>query len=414
MYFIYGLITNIIILFSPLIFFFRILKGKEDQKRFLEKYCYYSKKKYLNVIWIHAASVGEMLSIIPILKKLEHNKKLNRIILTTTTLSSSKLFDKLKFKFKKTTHRYCPLDTNYIINRFIKIWRPKFAIFVDSEIWPNTFKNLSSSKIPIILLNARITKKSFKRWYFFQSFAKKVFNKITIALPQNLETEKYLKKLGVKNIKIAGNLKYYGDQKLANIQTSSLEKKFKNYKIWCATSTHETEEVLIARLHKKLKKKIKNLLTIIIPRHINRSSQIIEDLEKLNLKIVKHSSNGKIKKNNDIYLVDTYGEVSRFFKLSNLSFVGGSIVKHGGQNPLEPARLGNYILNGSNISNFTEIYAYLTKNKLSSTISSYSRMEKIIEKKLDFKMSNKNKKKLFLVGDKILNQNLFYINKFIK
>ena len=156
------------------------------------------------------------------------------------------------------------------------------------------------------------------------------------------------------------------------------------------------------------------MLTIIIPRHINRSHQIIKDLEKLNLNTITHSSNNRLKKNDDIYLVDTYGESSKFFKLSKVSFVGGSIIKHGGQNPLEPARLGNYILNGTNIDNFKEIYAYLIKNKLSSTITSRSFKEKIIERKLDYKMSNKNKDKIFQIGDKVLKQNLLYINKFIK
>ncbi len=414
MYFIYGIITNIIILFSPLIFFFRIIKGKEDPKRFQEKYCAYSTKLNSKTIWVHAASVGEMMSIIPVLEKLEKNRKLDKIILTTTTISSAKIFEKLKNKFKITVHKYYPLDTNYITNKFIKSWKPKLAIFVDSEIWPNTLKNLENSKIPIILLNARITKKSFKKWRFFSSFAKNVFSKITLALPQNLETKRYLRILGVKKIKIPGNLKYYGNPKEKNPETKILKKKFKNFKIWCAVSTHETEEIIIANLHKNLKKKIKNLLTIIIPRHINRSSKIIKDLKKLNLKTITHSSKNKLKKNNDIYLVDTYGEASKFFKLSKLSFVGGSLIKHGGQNPLEPARLGNYILNGANIDNFKEIYAFLNKNKLSSTISRYSFMEKIIERKLNYKMSNRNKKKLFQIGDKILKQNLLYINKFIK
>ena len=354
------------------------------------------------------------MSIIPILKKLEKNKKLEKIILTTTTISSAKIFNKLKIKFKKTFHKYYPLDTNYISKKFIKNWKPKLAIFVDSEIWPNTLKNLESSKIPIILLNARITKKSFKRWSLISIFAKNVFSKITLALPQNLETKRYLKKLGVKKIKLAGNLKYYGDRKFRNLESKAFEKKFKNFKIWCAASTHETEEILIANLHKRLKKKINNLLTIIIPRHINRSHQIIKDLEKLNLNTITHSSNNRLKKNDDIYLVDTYGESSKFFKLSKVSFVGGSIIKHGGQNPLEPARLGNYILNGTNIDNFKEIYAYLIKNKLSSTITSRSFKEKIIERKLDYKMSNKNKDKIFQIGDKVLKQNLLYINKFIK
>ena len=411
MYFIYSILTNLVIIFSPLIFVFRILKGKEDTKRFQEKFCIYSKKNSFKTIWIHATSVGELMSVIPILKKLESHRKVNKIILTTSTTSSAKIFEKLNFK--KTFHKYFPLDTNYLTKKFIKYWQPQLAIFVDSEIWPNMFKNLNKKQIPIIILNARITKRSFNKWKIFPSFTKQVFSKISLALPQNLETLRYLKILGVKNIKLAGNLKYYGEKNLENKNNPLLKKKFKNFKIWCAASTHNGEEILIGKLHKNLKKFKKKLLTIIIPRHINRSLKIIDDLNKINLKTITHSSKNKLQKDTDIYLVDTYGEASKFYNLTSVAFVGGSIIKHGGQNPLEPARLGNYIINGPNIDNFKEIYAFLIKNKISLTTSNIIRMKRTILTKFNNKISNQNRKKIFNIGNKILNQNFFYINKYI-
>ena len=411
MYFIYNILTNLIIIFSPFLFFFRILKGKEDIKRFQEKFCIYSGKKTFQTIWIHAASVGELMSIIPILKKFENDKKINKIILTTTTTSSAKIF--LKLSFKKTFHKYFPLDTNYLTKKFINYWKPQLAIFVDSEIWPNMLKNLDKNKIPVIILNARITKKSFKRWKIFSHFAKEVFGKISLALPQNIETLKYLKILGVKNIQQAGNLKYYGEKNLKNKNLASLRKKFKNFKIWCAASTHEGEEILVGKLHKNLKKNKKGLLTIVIPRHINRSQKIIGSLSKIGLKTITHSSGIKLKENTDIYLVDSYGEASQFYNLSNITFVGGSFIKHGGQNPLEPARQGNFILNGPNIDNFKEIYAYLIKNKISFTTSNIKKMKKIILSKFNKKNSSLDRKKIFNIGNKILDKNFFYIKKYI-
>jgi len=411
MYFIYSILTNLVIIFSPLIFVFRILKGKEDRKRFQEKFCIYSKKNSFKTIWIHATSVGELMSVIPILKKLENHRKVNKIILTTSTTSSAKIFEKLNFK--KTFHKYFPLDTNYLTKKFIKYWQPQLAIFVDSEIWPNMFKNLNKKQIPIIILNARITKRSFNKWKIFPSFTKQVFSKISLALPQNLETLRYLKILGVKNIKLAGNLKYYGEKNLENKNNPLLKKKFKNFKIWCAASTHNGEEILIGKLHKNLKKFKKKLLTIIIPRHINRSLKIIDDLNKINLKTITHSSKNKLQKDTDIYLVDTYGEASKFYNLTSVAFVGGSIIKHGGQNPLEPARLGNYIINGPNIDNFKEIYAFLIKNKISLTTSNIIRMKRTILTKFNNKISNQNRKKIFNIGSKILDKNFFYINKYI-
>jgi 3-deoxy-D-manno-octulosonic-acid transferase len=166
-------------------------------------------------------------------------------------------------------------------------------------------------------------------------------------------------------------------------------------------------------LHKRLKKRERKLITTIIPRHINRTNEIIEALSNLDLNCIKHSSNLKPKKNTDIYLVDSYGESSKFYNLSNVSFVGGSIIKHGGQNPLEPARLGNYIINGPNVKNFKEIYAFLNKLKMSSLTSNILTMEKIILKKLKLKTNNKNINKIIKIGNDVLEKNLFYINKYL-
>jgi 3-deoxy-D-manno-octulosonic-acid transferase len=234
-----------------------------------------------------------------------------------------------------------------------------------------------------------------------------------LALPQNLETLKYLKILKVKNIKTAGNLKFYGEKNNQVNKAKQLKNKFRDFKVWCAASTHNNEEILIGKLHKSLKKVEKNLLTIIIPRHINRTNEIIDDLNNLNLKCITHSSNQKLQKNTDIYLVDSYGESSSFYNLTNVCFVGGSIIKHGGQNPLEPARLGNYIINGPNVKNFKEIYTFLNNIKMSSSTSNILKMENIILKKLKAKTNNKNIKKIIKIGNDILKKNLFYINKYL-
>ena len=411
MYFFYNILVNLAIIISPIIIIYRILKGKEDPKRIGEKFCIYSKKKSNKNIWIHAASVGELMSIIPVIRKLEKNKKIKNILLSTSTTSSAKIFNKLKLK--KTSHVYFPLDNNYIVKRFINYWKPELAIFIDSEIWPNMFKNLYLQDIPIIIMNARITKHSFNKWQNFPNFANQVFGNITLALPQNLETLKYLKLLKVKNIKTAGNLKYYGQKNNQDYLSKLLKNKFKDFKVWCAASTHYNEEILIGNLHKKLKKREKKLITIIIPRHINRSNEIKEALNKLDLNCITHSSNQKIKKNTDIYLVDSYGESSRFYNLTNVSFVGGSIIKHGGQNPLEPARLGNYIVSGPYVKNFKEIYTFLNNLKMSSSTSNILKMENTILKKLKAKTNNKNIKKIIKIGNDILKKNLFYINKYL-
>ena len=411
MFIVYDLLNLILLIFSPLIFLTRYFLGKEDKKRFKEKFCLFSKRNNSReTIWIHGASVGEILSIIPIIKELEKEKNIKKILLTSSTTSSASVV--LKFKFKKTVHQYYPLDINFLTKFFINYWKPKIAIFVDSEVWPNMYRNLYRKKIPLILLNARITKKSFNRWKFFPNFSKAIFSKITLALPQNSETKKYLHLLGVKNIKIAGNLKYFGNLEKKKIK-NDLSNKFYKRNIWCAASTHKEEEKFIGRVHNELRSEIKNLITIIIPRHINRTKSIINELNGIGLNYQLHSENKKIKKNTDIYLVDTYGEAIKFYLLSKLTFLGGSLVKHGGQNPLEPAREGNYILYGPNISNFKEVYKMLNFLKIAKKINSIKEVKEIVLKRINFNQNNKAKFKLKNIGNKILAKNLLEIKKFI-
>ena len=411
MFFIYNIFLIIILLISPIIIIIRIILGKEDQTRFKEKYGFLAKKNKLNkTIWIHGASVGEILSIIPIIKRLEMDKKIEQILITSSTTSSSYILS--KYKFKKAIHQFYPFDLNFITKHFINHWKPKLAIFVDSEIWPNMFNNLHKKNIPIILLNARITKKSFNRWKFFPNFSKKIFEKITLALPQNRESKKYLKLLGTKKIKLVGNLKFFGGSLKENVNLI-LKKKFSKKVIFCAASTHPTEELFVGKVHKELKSEIKNLITIIIPRHINRKKEILDELNNIGLNSQLHTSPKKLSKNTDIYIVDTYGESAKFYSLSKVTFLGGSLIPHGGQNPLESAREGNYILYGPYVENFKEVYEMLEKLKITRRVNSIKNMKSVVRQKINFLQRDTVNRNLKYLGDKILNKNLYEIKKFI-
>ena len=412
MFVIYNFFLFLLLLISPFILIIRIFLGKEDRNRFKEKYGFLAKNNKPNeTIWIHGASVGEILSIIPIIMRFEKDKKIKRILITSSPTSSSHILS--KFRFKKTIHQFYPFDLNFLTKHFINHWKPKLAIFVDSEIWPNMFNNLYKKKIPLILLNARITKKSFNRWKFFPNFSKKIFEKITIALPQNMESKKYLKLLGTKNIKLIGNLKFFGGLQKDNIKNLILKKKFSKRIVFCAASTHRTEELFIGKVHKELKLEIKNLITIIIPRHINRKKEIIDELNNIGLNSQLHTSQKKLSKSTDIYIVDTYGESTKFYSLSKLTFLGGSLIPHGGQNPLESAREGNYILYGPHIENFKEVYEMLEKLKVTTKVKSIKKMKSVVRQKINFLQRNTVNKKLKYLGDKILNKNLYEIKKFI-
>ena len=369
MFFLYQAILSLIILISPIVFLFRILKNKEHKKRFVEKFSITSKKRFEGkLIWFHGASVGELLSIIPLIEKYEKDKSIKQILITSTTLSSSKVLK--KFKFKKTIHQFFPIDQILLINKFLNYWKPNIAIFIESEIWPCMFKQLKIKKIPLVLLNARITKKTFDRWIFFKNFSQSVFNKISIAFPQNIETKYFLKRFKVNKINHIGNLKF---SEIDDKQINNLDKKIKfqleKKKIWVASSTHLSEELFCAKAHIKLKKSIKNLITIIIPRHIHRVNEIVYQLKKLNLGIVLHSKRHKNLKNTDIYIVDTFGETKKFHKIGSSVFLGGSIIKRGGQNPLEAARFGAKIFHGSNTDNFKDVYKLLKNLKISKKVA---------------------------------------------
>ena len=415
MIFFYRIIINFIIILSPLIILIRLLKKKEHPIRFKEKFCFFSKKRGQGkLIWFHGSSVGEILSIIPLIEKLEKNKNINKILITSSTLSSSNIF--LKFKFKKTIHQFFPIDSNFFTKKFLNHWKPSLAVFIESEIWPNIILNLKNRNIPLVLLNARITKKTYKKWKKISFFSKSIFNKFDICLSQNDETKNYLKKLGAENIKKIGNLKF-SETNLKNINkiNKNVQKFFDSKKIlFGAISTHQNEEIFCTKIHADLKKKYKNGITIIIPRHIHRTSEIKEEIEKTGLKIHLHSSNKKINNKTDIYLVDTFGETKLFLKICKIVFLGGSLIQHGGQNPLEAARLGCKVIHGPNISNFLEVYTLLNKNNISSRIKTINQAKSIIKKNLSNKSNSKKIiKKLNSIGNEVLFKNQKEISKYI-
>ena len=411
MFFIYKILINLVFFFSPIIIIFRIFKGKEDTSRFKEKVGFFSKKRNKGkLIWFHGASVGEIQSIIPLLERFEKNKEIRQILVTSNTVSSSFIIKNLKFK--KTIHQFFPIDCNFISKKFLNYWKPTKAFFIDSEIWPNTVNNLYKRNIPIFLLNGRITKKSFRRWKFFSYFAKSIFGKFYLCLSSNTETKKYLKKLGAKNIKFIGNLKFSQSENEKTNLNKDLINLINSRKAWCASSTHYNEEELCGMAHIRLKKRFKNILTIIIPRHINRIDSIKTELQNLDLKIHLDEPKKKISPDTDIYLINSYGKTKLFYKVCKNIFLGGSLIEHGGQNPLEATRYGCKVLHGPNVSNFREIYNFLNKKKLSKKISNQDQLINCVIKYINSKNNSKKIiKDLHLIGMNILNKTYKEINK---
>ena len=404
MFFIYKILINIIFFFSPLILIIRLIKKKEDPVRFKEKLSIFSeKRKKGKLLWFHGASVGEVQSIIPLIEKFENNKNINQILITSNTVSSSKVVQ--NYNLKKTIHQFFPIDCDFISRRFIDYWKPSEVFFIDSEIWPNTINVLSEKKIPIILLNGRITKKTFKRWLFFSDFARTLFDKFKLCLSSSQESKKYLKKLGAKNIKFIGNLKYSQSENIKSELNENLKKFIHSKNSWCASSTHFGEEKFCGLVHLNLKKKYKNILTIVIPRHINRVKSIKKELNNLGLKVHLDEPPKKINFNTDIYLVNSYGRTKLFYKECKNVFLGGSLIKHGGQNPLEAVRYGCKVFHGPNIWNFKEIYEFLKKSCLSKRVVNSRNLTNLLISNFEKKKHHKKiQQKLYLIGKNILNK----------
>ena len=412
---VYRILTIVIVIFLPLILVWRVFKKKEILNRSKEKICFFGKKRNKGkLVWFHGASVGEIKSVIPLIEIYEKKNDIKTILITSNTLSSAKIVSEIENK--KIIHQFFPLDLNLFVKQFLNHWQPSTACFIDSEIWPNMIFELKKRKIPIVLLNSRLTKKSFKKWLFFKSFAKEIFSKIDLCLSSSKETVNYLKKLGAKKVKFLGNIKFTKSKhKISNIK-NNLKIFTKTKKVWCASSTHYNEEHMCGIIHKKLKKKYKNLLTIIIPRHIERVDSIKKNLERIGLKIHVHEPQKKININTDIYLVNVYGQTKSFYANCRNVFLGGSFINHGGQNPLEAAIYGCNIMYGKYIQNFKEIYSFLKKNQIGYLTKDLgeltNKLDFFLSKKLPLK--NKLKNKIDVIGSKILKNTEkelnFYLN----
>ncbi len=418
---IYRYLTNIFFPIIVIIIFFRRWLNKEHQIRFKEKLFSsefnVQKDHDKKLVWLHAASIGELKSIIPLINRLNEINKLEFLI-TTTTLSSSNLISEELLNRKNITHRFFPIDKLSLVKKFLDNWSPSLVIFVESEIWPNFILEIKKKNIPLILLNGRITRKTFLRWNIIPKVAEKVFQSFQLCLPSSKESKKYLEKFKVKNIKYFGNLKLASENKIGILPKKNDEILNIN-KFWCALSTHKEEEIFCLKTHLKIKSVHKNVITIIIPRHINRVADIKKSCEKFNLDYQILSNDELIKNGKEIIIINSYGETSKYLRPCKSVFIGKSMIERlklvGGQNPIEAAKLNCKIYHGPYVYNFEEIYNLLNDYKISEKINDESELSnKIIR---DLNQSNEtNIEKIQTInslGKKILNDTLNELDQII-
>ncbi len=418
MFYIYKCLTNLLYPIIILIIFFRKILNKEEKNRYKEKLFISSfniKRKFKKLIWIHAASIGEVKSVIPVINKLDSKNNIEFLI-TSITISSAKLIEK-EFKSRKNIHhRFMPFDKVNLVKNFLSGWSPNLVLFVDSEIWPNFIFEIKKNKIPLVLLNARITNKTFKRWSKISSFAKEIFSKFDLCLCSSKETMKYLKIFNVKKLKYLGNIKFAGNVKKRKIFDKT-DKFLSNKKFWCAASTHNGEEDLCIEAHKNLKIEFPDLLTVIIPRHIHRSQQIKSLCNKKNLQSQILNNSDTINVDSEVLIINSFGVLGKYFSLSKSIFMGKSFVKkfenNGGQNPIEAAVLGCKIYHGPFIYNFKEIYELLKNYKISEQINNVDDLTFKLLKDLKTSKNKQYKKSKILekLGKSILLKTINEIKK---
>lgn len=333
----------------------RLERGKEDARRFGERLGRPGRVRPNGpLVWVHAASVGESLSMLPLVAEVLAAHEELYIMVTTGTVTSAALLEaRLP---DRAFHQYVPVDRTPYVNAFLDHWRPDLVLWAESEFWPNLTTLPAARGIPLVLVNGRVSPESFAKWRRWPGLARSILKSFTLCLAQaDIDAER-LGRLGAKSVKSVGNLKFAAAPLPADeAELTLLRDRLGERPRWLAASTHRGEEVAIWTTHQEVAQSRPGLLTIIVPRHPDRGAEIADELTAAGAKVSRRGKTDPITPETDLYIADTMGELGLFFRLCPISFMGKSLVDLGGQNPIEPARLQSAILFGPHMWNFPDI-----------------------------------------------------------
>jgi len=380
--FIYNLIIYIISPYLILRIIIEAIKRRSGLGFIKQRLGFSYRKEHHNVIWLHASSVGETKIAINLYKKLSRNLPNNKFIITTNTSTSASIIP----ENKNLIHMYLPIDWFFATKRFINLINPKMCILIETEIWPNLIKKCKEENIPVLIVNARLSKKTTVRPMFIKEIYKKVLQNISLILCKSERDKDEYIKLGYtgKNIKVLGNLKYSEFNEERSNDQNIIDRKYV-----LAISTHPDEERQIITEWMKINDK--KILLVIIPRHSERLGDILSDIPLDMLNIAIRSKEERIRKSTQIYIADTYGEVSNFLEYCEFVFVGGSLVDHGGQNFIEAASFGKTIIVGPYMYNFIEETEEFLKNNAMIMVKSSPTLKHVFERLI----KSKQRRELF-------------------
>ena len=359
----------------------RLKRGKEDPERIGERRGIASRPRPPGpLIWVHAASVGEFLSVLSLLERVRA-RGIN-VLLTSGTLTAAQLAaQRLP---EGAIHQFIPLDVPNFVENFFDHWHPQLALIAESEFWPNLITEGRRRGTRFVIVNGRMSDRSFGRWRLAGRSAAAILSNVDLCLAQDEAIAARFEQLGAERVIATGNLKFDVPPPPAEpMALAALERAIRKRPVILAASTHPGEEAMVIDAHLRLRRSMPGLLTIIAPRHPERGGQIVELAEEMGAVPVMRSRGHVPDRGTEIYVADTIGELGLFYRLAPIVFMGGSLVKHGGQNPIEPAKLDSAILHGPHVGNFSSIYALLNRTRGAATVTDAESLAKSISLLLD-------------------------------
>jgi 3-deoxy-D-manno-octulosonic-acid transferase len=338
----------------------RLKRGKENPLRLGERRGEPSAPRPTGpMIWVHGASVGEFTAVLPLIERIR-GRGIN-VLMTTGTVTSSALAEKRLPP--GAFHQFLPLDVPAFITRFLDYWRPDLALFVESDLWPNMIVSAAERAIPLILVNGRLSERSFNRWRHFPKTIAALLRRFDLCLVRSAGDAERFNALGAPRLNVTGNLKYDVPAPPADVRRlAALTEATCDRIVVVAASTHPGEESVMVDVHRRLETTFPELLTVIAPRHPARGAAVAEIAAAARLSSSLRSRGALPDRETGIYVSDTLGELGALYRLAPIVFMGGSLVRHGGQNPIEAIKLGAAILHGPHVSNFEEIYRELDRS----------------------------------------------------
>jgi len=361
----------------------RLARGREDAARFRERLGIAGRARPSGpLVWVHAASVGESLSVLGLVERIRVDWPRTAVLVTTGTVTSAHLMgERLP---AGAFHQYLPVDRVRYARRFLDHWRPDLALWVESDLWPNIVGAAQARNIPMVLVNARMSPSSAARWRLLPGLIGRLLGGFRLCLAQNDGQAETFAALGAETVRSRGNLKYAAEPLGAETaDIAALRAGLGDRPRWLAASTHPGEEELIAAAHRTLRNRFPDLLTILVPRHPGRGAAIAARLRADGFTVARRAAGETPADGTDIYLADTLGELGLFYRAAGIVFVGGSLVPHGGQNPLEPARLDCAVLHGPHMQNFREIADEFAEAGASAAVAAETLADAVTDLLLD-------------------------------